>query len=218
MKAEIEKWALKYEGNEVIRSLIKLVPSGIGSAIDSFISIRLNKLLRKRKRVFFTEIASGKKHLTPEMIDSDDFLHAFFKTTDAAMRTHRVEKIRLFARILKNAALSDSLKNVDEYEEYLQILDELSLREIGILTIMDGLSEESSGAGHLNRYVKDWNQFFLEVQSTYHVERAECIATLMRMNRTGCYSVGYIQTAKDFAGGYLTPIWTKLKTLVSVSE
>ena len=45
MKAQsrFEKWSERYEQNAVIRSLIQLVPQGIGSAIDTAITARLTK-------------------------------------------------------------------------------------------------------------------------------------------------------------------------------
>jgi len=209
-KSRFEKWLEKYEKNEVIRSLIQLVPQGVGSAIDTAITTRLNKLNEKRKRIFFDELAAGEIQLTEEIIDSDDFLHAFFTTIKAVFATNREQKIRYFALLLKNATLGDCIDSIDQYEEYVQILDEMSYRELSILFILEKYCSKKTEQGSSDA----WKRVFDETERIYNIPREEIIAILTRLERTGCYEKGYVQMSRDFVPGRLTPIYYRLRKLI----
>lgn len=86
---------------------------------------------------FFDELSRGEIELKQELLDNNDFLHCFFATTEAAFKTNRTEKIRFLARLLLAAAVDGRLSDIDEYEEYLGILDDLSNRELAVLTLLD---------------------------------------------------------------------------------
>lgn len=137
MKTEtIEQLANRYKTNPVIRGLIQLVPWGIGSAADVALVTILENIRKDRAREFFDELGKGAVQLTPEIIESEDFLHCYFSTVRAALNSRRREKIRYFARLLTSSINSSEISTVDEYEEYLSILDELSFRELGILVVL----------------------------------------------------------------------------------
>ncbi|MED4378683.1 hypothetical protein P9274_23975 [Schinkia azotoformans] len=113
-----------YKNNSVIRGLIQLVP--YGALVDNMITISYNNILIDRSKIFYSELNSGSIILTPEVIESEDFLHAYFSTYKAALYTRQRNKIRFFARLLRSGLIEQSIVNINEYEDYLKILDELS--------------------------------------------------------------------------------------------
>lgn len=53
-----------------------------------------------------------------------------------ALDTRRREKTRMFARLFAGSLPEGGLSDVDEYEDFLAILDELSYRELRALAIL----------------------------------------------------------------------------------
>jgi hypothetical protein len=70
----------RYEGNKIARTLIHLLPGGIGSAIDANIDLRIKEFKEKKTENFFDQLHERLSHSSLELIDSDDFLHCYFIT------------------------------------------------------------------------------------------------------------------------------------------
>ena len=131
----------QYEEKPGVRALVKyvkpLVPYGIGSAIDAALTAAIENIREKQLSSFFDELAGRlRQRLTPELIQNRGFLHAYYATLRASINTRREEKIRLFARLLVSPAQLTELSS-ETYEEFLQVLDDLSVRELQILLTLD---------------------------------------------------------------------------------
>ncbi|OZC04018.1 hypothetical protein [Rubricoccus marinus] len=135
--------ASRYEASTPVRALVQLIPFGIGSAADVAIVGKLEAIREDRARTFLDGLALGQVELTSEVIESEDFLHAFFSTYAAAMRARRREKTRLLADLLLGAVREDAIAGSDEYEELVSTLDSLSYREIRVLAILDAHESEN---------------------------------------------------------------------------
>lgn len=217
--AKADKWYIK---NPVVRSLIQLlggVTLGTVSGLDAALVTQIQNMREKRLRAFFEELDKGDIQLTNGNIQSDDFLHAFFATTKATLNTRRHEKIQLFARLLKSLANNKALEEIDEYEDYLCILDELSYRELVVLGILEKYelaNPQKQEENSLQRCSRFWEGFIKDVTKTLKIDELEVNAVLTRLNRSGCYQEitgGYF----DYTGGKgsLTPLYYKLKKLIS---
>jgi len=212
----------KYENNALLRSLIQLVPSGIGSAIDTGISIRLTKIQNNKLRIFFNELGDGSVPLSEELIENDDFIHCFFCTLKASMNSRRSQKIEMFARMLKASVTTDSLLSVDEFEEYLNILDELSYREMQILLTLYKFENQyplQEGENDLQRTHHFWDEFTKELVDVILIPIDEVNSILTRLNRTGCYET-VIGTYCGYTGGKgkLTPTFYRLVKIINMSD
>jgi hypothetical protein len=139
-----ENLLARYEGSRVIRGLVQLIPFGVGGAIDVAFTKTLNNIREERSRAFFDELAKTSKPLDPAILESEDFLHCYFSTVKYALNSRRREKIEMFARLLKASLGDTGPRDVDEYEEFLGILDDLTYRELQALAIMDSFSNRSS--------------------------------------------------------------------------
>lgn len=210
----------KYARNPVLKGLIQLVPFGIGSAIDASTSVHLQNIYLKRMRFFFDELAEGKMVLTPDLLESEDFLHCFFATTKAALNSRRSEKIKMFARLLNSTVEPNTFLNTDEYEEFLNILDELSLRELLILFTLDKYESKLTikpepGKTNLNEIIPFWGEFENEIHLKLGVPKNEIDAALIRLVRTGCYELFTGEYMGGTQGkGRLTPTFLRLKTFL----
>jgi hypothetical protein len=188
----MEEFATRYRDHALIRALVQLVPFGIGSATDALIVTRLEKLRRERARVLFDELASGRARLSPDLIQSDDFLHSYFVTLKAALDTRRHGKIRLFARLLRAAATSEDIGCVDEYEELLGTLDELSYREIQLLSLLDRYTRTAAQTdGHEQNSLRQ--ALKSEIEKHLGISPEELPGILARLQRSGLFTLAGLE-------------------------
>jgi len=208
--------AERYKRNPVITALVKLlvsnVPFGVGSALEKALTTTIANIRAERLYFFFDELASRKAPLTDDEIKSEDFLHAFFATSKAALNTRQKDKIRLFARLLQNYA--SNLEEFDEFEEQLSILDDLSYREFQVLLVLKHYEESYPSTeeddNRLQRAERFWDQFQAECETELNITSHELNGLLTRLNRTGLYQTfvgGYLSYEGD--RGHLTPNFYK---------
>lgn len=218
----IETLATRYERNAVLRALVQLIPFSIGSAADTALLTRLSTIRADRARVFFDELARGEKQLCPELLESTEFLHCYFATTAAALSTQRNEKIQALARLVLSSATNGKIATIDEYEEFLSILVELSFRELSVLVLLEKYEarySRQSDENDLQRAIRFWDEFVQQVALDFSVRPDEIDAILTRLNRSGCYET-FTGGFFDYTGGKgrITPLFHRLKELALNGE
>lgn len=206
-----------YSSSPLVKALVNLIPGG-GSSLDSLITSRASEIARERADEFFKELSTHKKDLTPELIKSEEFIHRFVITAKAAVHTHRRQKIRLFARLFKSALLEALAVGIDEYEEYLRVLDEFSVREFVLLALLENCEKNSPRTemeNELQAVSRIWPEFIKAAKQKLNLDVPEVNAILTRLNRTGCYST-FSGAAWGYEGdkGKLTPIYHRLMALI----
>lgn len=211
----------KYEKNPVLRGLMQLVPLGIGSVIDVALCTEIERIREERVKTFFDELERGNIALSIDLLESEDFLHCFFATSKAAFNTRRREKIEFFARLLKSTLVDGNYSCTDEFEDYLNILDDLSFRELMILIKLDKFETEypfSEGENDLQRANRFWEMYCVELTRDLAIPLDEINATLTRLNRSGCYET-FIGAYFSYTGGKgkTTSTFKRLKQLIGYS-
>lgn len=216
-KTASESLLLRYENNQVIRALVQLVPFGAGGALDVLLVGTLDDIRRDRSAAFFDELSVDGALITEADIQSEDFLHKYFTTVKVALNTRRREKIVMFAKLLKSSCADDSVSDVDVYEDFLTILDELSFRELKALSILDEYSKRPRRHDHndLQWTTTFWDDFEVRVTRELDLPSEEVSCFMNRIIRTGCYEIftgGYM----DYTGGKgkLTPTFRRLQALI----
>ena len=218
--ANIEHLLKHYKGNRVIRGLIQLVPLGIGAAVDVVLVQTLEKIKGERAHAFFDELAKGDFVVDEKLLQSENFLHCYTLTVRCALNSRRREKIRMFARLLGRACHTLDSSNTDEYENLLDILDDLNYQEIQALNILDGFSGkrrdgEQNDLQWTNTF---WTEFENHICDKLNIPREEITDFMNRIVRTGCYEV-FRGTYWDYTGGKgkLTPTYRRLKKFIQAS-
>lgn len=213
-----ENLLARYEGNRVIRGLVQLLPFGIWGALDVVLTKTLSNIREERSRAFFDELTNTTRPLEPAMLESEDFLHCYFSTVRYALKSRRREKIQMFARLLRASLGQAGPQGVDEYEEFLEILDDLKFRELQALAIMDSFSDRprNQDQNDLQWTNTFWNEFEGRVVGELGIPRDEVSDFMNRISRTACYEMftgGHI----DYTGGKgkPTPTYRRLKRFIS---
>jgi hypothetical protein len=105
--------------------------SGIVAGADAAIQAHIQDKKQKRLGYLIEDLASGVDDFggPMPMQMSDPVIHAAYVTIEATLRTSRRQKIRAFARLLQSGLATPPRLNLEtEHEDYLKILDDLSLR------------------------------------------------------------------------------------------
>lgn len=214
----IRKLAEKYKDNAVIKALVQLITPYV-DALDTLLMTHLQSFRDRRIIIFFDELSTLDIDLNPELLVSEDFLHCSFATLKAAINTYQEEKIRKYANLLAAYIFRDNFTDVDEYEEFLKILEELSLKEISILNLLEkhennypALEDENEG----QRVNRMWAPFTEALVKELEIPKEEIDARLMRLNRTGCYEL--LRTYVVGSKGKLTPMYFRLKQFLDVES
>lgn len=203
----IEKSALQraYE-HPLIVGLANFLP-GVGPAIHTGTVAQAQAMYERNVRCFFNQLSNGTTPLTPKLIENQDFLHAYFSTFSAAVRSRQEEKIRLFARLLRQYAESEQVaieantkkegsNPADEFEENLRILDDLSYREFKILCILWRYEKTHpiENGSFQSRNFAFWHSFCGEL---WNLGIKDINGTMARLTRTGLYQIFSLRTSED---------------------
>jgi len=209
----------KYENNRLIRPLLQLIPLGIGSGIDSFLMITLNKMRQKRVEIFFDKLSEGTICIHDDYLRSDEFVHKYMVTMKYVIDTQQKEKIEMFANIFKSSLDSEKrIFNLNVYEDFSGILNNLSYREICALEIFERFYNKKQIDEHENELqliFKFWKEFEEKMEIELGVSKNSVENYMIKISRTGCYQEitgGFL----DYSGGKgkLTPLYFELRDYV----
>ena len=207
--------ANSYSNSPAIKALLNLLP--LWSSADGLLETRAGEIKRQRLRFFFDALADGQREITQKLIESDDFLHCYFKTTEVVLNTRRKEKIELFARMLRVAMNAQVFTGLDQYEELLDTLDSMSFREFGVLLKLKGYEARCANKSFKNDYAKIKSyedEFTSDACKTFEIEKEEFDPFMERLQRTGLYIRLDPAWAEDPVLGKTTRQFEKLCGLV----
>lgn len=125
----------KYSENALLRASISAIPF-IGSPFDIFLATKAQKIVNDRIMNLFNELKEEmstleSKIVDKEYIDSEEFFDLFIKTIEMTAKTRSKEKVKLYAKLLKGATKFQDRKKYF-LEEYLQVLSELTMKELEV--------------------------------------------------------------------------------------
>ena len=215
MNDYLQKLAKRYEANPIIRGLLQLIPYGLGSAADAAIQAIITRYQATRLEAFFEELGTPRVQLSPELIDNDDFLHCYFTTVRAVLRSRRRQKARYLARLLNASFSSPEFRSLDEYDDLLAIIDELSYRELLALSLLSKYERgfpPGLGENDLQRSERFWKSYVSDLTGQAGLPAELLDGFLIRLARTGLYELftGYVSGPLG-GRGKLTDLYYRLE-------
>lgn len=199
-KSQIEE----YQDDSIIVQLRKVMTDVLEVALSEaplMVGIA-TKIRERRQERLLDELAKGEKLLTDKEIHSHEFVSAFMIVHHVVLRTRREEKIQYFARLLLSGVEKSQLDS-DEFDEFVNILDEISYREIQVLkllkhfedTIEPIIIDDGRTPPRLQNDVQKakgfWSQFeqsILKQSAELDIYTADEITSmLVQLQRTGMY-------------------------------
>jgi len=190
-------------------------------ALESVVLTSFERIRSERQRELFDALDQGGIELTDELIEQEEFIHAFLATARAADRTRQRQKIRLFAQLLRALASRKDGLDVDEHEELLQVLEELSPREFASLVLLR--QHEQAVARNSGETTPQWIYRFWEdtkddLEQKLGIPSAELEGFLARLSRTGFYrrEIGFLGEANEI--GCTTPSFARFLSMLYMEE
>ena len=164
-------------------SLIKTVPF-IGDLIDNSLECMLTDLQRKKQEQLLEAIQNSSiGTVTSAMVNDVEFIMNFLKTRDAVNRLSNGDKVKFYGNLLAKGYLNKRDKiSTDEFEEYLELINSLSYRELEYLSFFKEFSSKYRG-----RVVyQNWKDFSIEFRNKF--PNRDIYSVFKRLQRTGFIS------------------------------
>jgi len=198
----------------VLRYLLQLVP-GVAAA-DSAALVVLENHKAKKLKVILEELERLGLDIPRERLESEDVLHTWLRVIRLAENAHLADKIRLFARVFRAFALKDGVDNVDDFEELVTPLRDMTVREFTLLAILRRFEERYYDKHPaLTAAMRFWPEFEEAVREELKINPLEVTGYLDALTRTGLYCI-FTGSAWDYEGGmgYTTPRLARLVQVV----
>nr|WP_308627280.1 hypothetical protein [uncultured Eisenbergiella sp.] len=178
-------------------SSIKTVPF-IGDLIDDSLEYALTDFQSKKQQQLLEVINNASIGIvTFDMVNDVEFIMSFSKTRNAVNKLLSGDKVKFYGNLLVNGYLSERDKiSADEFEEYLELINSLSYRELEYLSFFKEFSNEYRG----RLVYQNWRKFGIEFRNNF--PNRDVYSVFKRLQRTGFISE-VIETA-DIEGETLS--------------
>lgn len=161
-----------------ISSLLGLIPV-IGEFVDSEVDKKFTEFQIEKREKLIDVILSDSQKITKDMVQDVEFIINFSKTLEAVNKLATNDKIKYFGNLIRNSYLGDQKIENDVFEEYLNILNEISFREITYLLF---LKDNQMGNGR--KGIK-WIQFTKIFEERFKIPKKNVYNIYYRLKRTG---------------------------------
>lgn len=178
-------------------SFIKTIPC-IGDLIDDSLEYALSDFQSKKQQQLLEIISNTPVGMvTSDMINDVEFIMSFAKINNAVNKLSNGDKVKFYGNLLVNGYLGEGDRIlVDEFEEYLELINSLSYRELKYLSFFKEYSDKYEG-----RLVhQNWKEFSIEFRNKF--QNRDAYSVFKRLQRTGFISE-VIETA-DIEGETLS--------------
>jgi len=186
--SKLEKGSEIYAENTALRALITAIPH-IGGSIDIIFASKAIKLIEERLIYLLARLRVEMKSLKEGIVDkdyleSDEFFDLVMRLMDASAKTCHKEKIDIYAKLLTNSV---AIQGREEFspEDYLNILIELTPREIDVAKIIYEKEEEIAGGHSAGKMIIDLKKLS---EYCHFVPKEDLRFILIRLMRVGLLS------------------------------
>jgi hypothetical protein len=207
-----------YSDQVIIRAGINAIPF-VGGSIDVILSSLGQKFVIKRIEDFITELKSEVELLESQKINHD-FLNSeegfdlIVKSFNSASKTRQREKLRIYAKILKNALTSGKAYEEDEPEIFLKIVEELSIKEFKVATLLFKL--KANLKPHESGRITD---VVLLANENSDFDKDELVYILVRLEKIGLIREHMITVLGAGGGSYkVNKLFVKFMDFIEVSK
>lgn len=168
---------------ETIVELLKVVP-GIGDLIDSSINHAIDSFQEKKQKELIDVILKKSSMITSEQVNDVEFIFNFARTVDAVKRLATNDKVKFFGNLIRNGYLVDEKIESSRFDEYFEILGEMSFREIEYLVAYKQYCDSKAINGKRVKY-NHYVSFSREYAKQMNIDLHSIYNTFMRLKRTG---------------------------------
>lgn len=196
-----------------VLSVLKKVPI-IGELADSTIDIILTNFQNKKRKELI-EIILSDITITSEMVNDVEFIMNFAKTLEAVNRLATSDKVKYYASLLKNSYFSSDKVDNNEFEEFFDTINNLSYRQIHVLTILHYI--ENNPEPYIDKAISEkeylpsryWSAFKKELEDKLNIEQDDVYSIMKTLEKTGLFTMYNGPSFGPVEDGTLTPYFKK---------
>lgn len=187
-KLELENidMVIDVKHNPVISAFISLMKEMpfIGDLIDDSLESVLSDFQSKKQQKLLEVIGQASLGtVTSDMVNDVEFIMGFAKIKNAVDKLSNGDKVKFYGNLLVNGYLNDKDKiSVDEFDEYLELINSLSYRELEYLSFFKEFSNEYKG----RLVYQNWRKFCAEFRKKFPNRDVDSV--FKRLQRTGFLS------------------------------
>lgn len=202
-----------YADQTVIRTLITGIPY-VGGSLDLLLSLSGQNFVIRRIEKLISELNEqigqlNESKINHDFLEKEEGFDLMIKAFNSASRTRQNEKLKLYAKIIKGALTEGKEYQQDEPELYLQIIEELSVKELRVAKCLYELKEGKNK--NLNIYSESMNNDALLLSRKYpEFDKDELVSIFVRLERTGLIKE-QVGNYFDYDGGQylINPLFRK---------
>lgn len=205
-----------------ILSVLKAVPI-IGELIDGTIDVLLTDF-QNEKRKKLIDIILSDITITSEMVNDVEFIMNFAKTLEALNRLAKNDKVKYFANLLKNSYFCGDKIDNNEFEEFFEVINNLSYRQIQVLTILHNI--ENNPEPYIDKSISEkeympkryWSSFKKELEDKLHIRQDDVYSIMKSIEKTGLFTMYNGFSFGSIEVGTLTPYFKRFaKRVLAIS-
>lgn len=151
--------------------------------IDSSMNKVIENFQQKKEQELMDAILKNRSIITSDMVNDIEFIVNCNKTIEAVRRLATNDKIKFFGNLIRNGYLSGEHIECSEFDEYYDILNSLSYREIQCLVDYMLFCEENSENVEV-RY-NTWIHFIKDYEKKTKISKSELCKIFTRIKGTG---------------------------------
>lgn len=190
-----------------LMSVVKAIPV-IGDMIDSTTNKLIENFQKKKELEFIEIVLKDKYSITSEMVNDVEFIVNYNRTLEVVRRLATNDKVKYLANLIRNGYLVGNHIENNEFEEYLDILNTMSYREIDYLIFLKKHPIGRNGITSWGKFEKIFcDEFGETTEKPYFI--------YLRLKRTGFvdeeFRLQNTTVSKDSGGDY-TLDWDEIES------
>lgn len=192
----------------VQKECAKAVPGvGLGVSItDSLLSSLIQKQIQKNHKELLKCLKDASPEIVLEDVSEEEFIMDYVNLHIVVERLRSNEKIQFLANLFISAHCGQTCCNLDEYDEMINRLNMLSLREISMLQI-------------LHKYGESTEVFYEQIQDELDLAKDMTDSLLTSITKTGfCKEKTGVYLNYQGNSFYTTDLFSRFLALINVDD
>lgn len=176
--------------SSVLLAPIKAIPL-VGELLSSSIDKSLEIFQQKKEQELVDIILKNSHSITSEMVNDVEFIVNYARVREAVRRLATNDKVKFFGNLIRNGYLSGRHIQSSIFDEYIDILNSMSYREIIYLVeykkYCENYSKKSKSSKNISGriYNNKFPQFCRDYSQKNNVTQREINFVFMHLKQTG---------------------------------
>lgn len=190
------------------KEVAKAIPGAgtVVAAANAFLCNVLHKKVEANRRKLLESLKAASSNYTIHSVSKEDFIVDFMNLRDVTDRLRSNEKIQFMANLFVSTHCGENDDGLDEYDEMLERINRLSLREIKLLCL-------------LRKYGETTEEFYGQASEEFSLDKEVINNMLSSMTQSG-FCKEKVGAYVGYTGNvyYTTELYARFLQLIDVDD